>query len=291
MKACQKRRERIYDWMAQEGISLVMLEDAEDRRNQAIRWLTGQPGDALLFLSVDRRSLLVPWDINMAVLYAEADSVIPYAEFGRQPVKALQGAVERLKIPKGSKIEIPGTTSYPRFLNFIEEMSGFDIICRETGIQVEIEKYRAIKDEDEINIYKKVSAMTDDVINHLEKNIRSGKLKTEIDVALFIESESRVRGCEGTGFDSIVAGPSRSFGIHAFPSFTGGVFGSKGFSILDFGLKYDGYTSDVTLTFVREPLSKPQEKMLSLVEKAYKLAFSMVKNGGAARDIGQAVTT
>ena len=275
--------------MAQEGTYLVMLEDWEGRRNPTIRWLSGQPGDALLFLSVDRRSFLVPWDVNIAKLHAEADILIPYTEFGRQPLKALRGAAERLKMPKGSKIEISGTTSYPKFLNYVEEFSDFDIICREGGVWAEIAKSRAVKDETEIETYRKVSALTDEVINLLEKNIRAGKLKTETDVATFIDSESRKMGCEGTGFETLAAGPSRSFGIHAFPAYTGEAFGGSGLSILDFGLKYAGYTSDVTLTFARAPLSKSQEKMLSLTEKAYNLALSMAKSGVPARTLGMAV--
>jgi len=291
MSGFQKRREKIYDWMAQDGIALVMIEDCEGQRNNAIRWLSGQPGDALLFLSVDRRSLLVPWDINMAMLYAEADAMLPYREFDRLPVKALQGAAERLNIPKGSRIEIPETTPYPKFLNYVEEIADYDIVCHKGGVWEELEKSRAVKDEDEIKIYHKVSALTDEIIRLLENQIRTGKLKTEVDVAQFIDSEGRKRGCEGPGFDTIAAGPGRSFGIHAFPSYTGGVFGGPGLSILDFGLKYMGYTSDVTLTFVGEPISKPQEKMLSLVEKAYKLALSMVKGGESGRNIGLAVDT
>ena len=289
MSSYKNRREKIYDWMAREGIGLVMVEDFEGRRNPDLRWLSGQPGDALLFLSVDRRSLLVPWDKNMAMLHAEADILLPYEEFERRPVKALQGAVERLKTPKDSRIEIPGTTPYPLFLNYVEEITDFDVICRENGVWAELEKNRAVKDESEIKIYRKISSLTNEIINLLEKYIRSGKLKTEVDVALFIDSEGRKRGCEGTGFETIAAGPARSFGIHAFPAYTGETFGGSGLSILDFGLKYAGYTSDVSLTFAGEPLSKTQEKMLYLTEKVYKLALSMIKSGVLARDIGMAV--
>ena len=291
MNNYQKRREKIYDWMAQDGIALVMLEDCEGQRDPSIRWLTGQPGDAVLFLSVDRRSLLVPWDINIAKLYAEADALLPYAEYGRLPVKALHGAAERFKTPKDSRIEVPKSTPYPKFLNFVEELPDFDVICREGGVWAEIERNRAVKDEDEIKLYQKISALTDDIIHLLEKQICSGKLKTEAEVALFIDSEGRKRGCEGTGFETLAAGPTRSFAIHAFPTYTGGAFGENGLSILDFGLKYAGYTSDVTLTFARGPLSKTQEKMLSLTEKAYKLALSMVKSGEPARSISLAVDT
>ena len=283
------RLSKIWDWMAQEGIALLMLEDTEGRRDQNIRWLTGHPSDALLFLSVERSSLLVPWDINIAMLHGEADILLPYTEFERQPIKALRGAIERLSIPKSSKIEIPGTTPYPRFLNFVDEIADYDIICRENGILTELERYRAIKDETEIKIFYKVCALTDEIISLLEKNLRSGKLKTEADVAFFIDAEGRRRGCEGTGFETLAAGPARSFGIHPFPAFTRGAFGGSGLSILDFGLKYAGYTSDVTLTFATEPLSKEQEKILSLTEKAYKLAVSMVKEGESSRKISLAV--
>ena len=287
----KKRRGNIYDWMAREGIALVMLADFKQSRDPSICWLTGQPGDALLFLSVERRALLVPWDINMAKFYADADAMIPYTDFGRQPIKALESAAERLKIPKNSRIEIPGTTSYPQFLKYVEEISDFDIICREDGVRTELVRDRVIKDEWEISIYRKLSSITNEIIKLLEKQIRSKKLKTEAEVALFIDSEGRKRGCEGMGFEIIAAGPARSFGIHAFPAHTGGAFGGSGFSILDFGLKYAGYTSDVTMTFVGEPLSKPQEKMLSLVEKAYKLAASMLKSGESAKNISLAVET
>ena len=289
MQVYENRREKIYNWMADEGIALVMIEDCEGRRNSALRWFCGQPGDALFFLSMDKKTLLIPWDINMARLYSQCDTIIPYSQFARKPIKALAGAAEILKIPLGSKIEIPSVTPYPLFLKYVEEISDYDIICREHGVNRELERNRALKDEEEIKIYKKLSAQTSDVINLLIKNVRSGKIKTETDAALFIETEARKRGCEGTGFDTIAAGPGRSFGIHAFPPYTAAAFGAPGLSILDFGLKYMGYTSDVTLTFAAPPLSKPQEKIISLVEKAYSLALSLTEKNASCRSIAQAV--
>jgi Xaa-Pro dipeptidase len=275
--------------MTKENIALVMVEDTEARRDPAVRWMTGQPGDALLFLWAGRKSLLVPWDINMAMVYAEADGIIPYGEFERRPINALRGAVEYFKIPPGSKIEIPPVIPYPLFLNYVEALNNFDVICRHGGARTAIEELRTVKDEDEIKIYRRVSEITNEIIGLLEKNVRSGKLKTETDTALFIEAEGRKRGCEGTGFETLAAGPGRSFGIHAFPAFTGGDFAAPGLSILDFGLKYLGYTSDVTLTFAREPLSRSQEKMLTLTEKAYNLALGMVRVDIPAREIAAAV--
>jgi Xaa-Pro dipeptidase len=266
-----------------------MFEDAEGRRDPSVRWLTGHPGDALLFLSMDQRSVLVPWDINMAGLFASVDMMIPYAEFQRQPVEALKAAAYYFKVPLGARIEIPPVTPYPLFLKYIEGVSDFDILCRDEGVHTKAGELRAIKDGEEQKLYRQAAAITNEIIDLLENKIRAGALRTEVEAALFIEAEGRKRGCEGTGFETLAAGPSRSFGIHAFPTYTGGTFADQGLSILDFGLRYYGYTTDVTLTVAREPLSKQQEKMITLTEKAYYLALATVKEGMAAGDIAAAV--
>ncbi|MDR2392802.1 MAG: Xaa-Pro peptidase family protein [Treponema sp.] len=289
----KERRDKLYQWMAEERVGLVMFEHTESRQDPSIRWMTGHPGDALLFLGLDRQgkshSLLVPWDINIALIYAEADSLIPYTEFERQPLKALQGALGYFKIPFGSKVEIPPVTPYPLFLHYVEAFIDFEVLCRNGGIHREVEVFRAVKDPEEIRIYRILSVITNDLMDELEQQIRSGELSTEGEVALFIETECRKRGCEGMGFKTLAAGPQRSFGIHPFPAYTGGDFATPGLSILDFGLRYAGYTSDVTLTFVRPPLSRVQEKMLTLTERAYRLALAMVEEGIAAKTIAAAV--
>jgi Xaa-Pro dipeptidase len=285
----QKRRQKVYDWMAREGISLALIEDTEGRRDANLRWLCGMPSDALLFLSVERKALLVPWDVNIAKLYAHAEYLRSYEEFDRVPVKACQKAAAFFKIPHNSRIEIPAATSYPRFLKFIEALTNFDIICREEdGLARMLEQLRALKDGEEILMYRKAAAITDEIIDSLEKQLRTGKLKTEYDAAQFIDGECRRRGCEGTGFETLAAGPERSFAIHAFPSYTAGPFGARGLSILDFGVKYCGYTTDVTLTAALDP-SEAQEKIIALTEKAYKLALGMVAPGIPTVDIAAAV--
>jgi Xaa-Pro dipeptidase len=275
MNHYQARLEKIWDWMAQEGIALVMFEDTEGRRDANIRWLTGQPGDALLFLSLDRKSLLVPWDIIIAKAYARADAIVPYNDFDRTPVKAIKGAVERLNIPSGSKIEIPHVTSYPVFLDFVSELQDFDIICRNRSTMNHAMDLRMIKDAQEIAIYRKAAVLTNKIIDILEKKARAGRIETETDAVMLIEIEARKLGCDGSAFEILAAGQGRSFGIHAFPAWTDAPFGGKGLSILDFGVRFCGYNTDVTLTFVRDP-SPQQIKMVTLVEKAYKTAVDSI---------------
>jgi Xaa-Pro dipeptidase len=271
--------EKMWDWMAQEEIALAMFEDAEGRRDSTVRWLTGHPGDALLFLSASRKSLLMPWDILLAKACTRgADAIVPYTEYDRMPKNGIKGAIERLSVPAGSRVEIPPVTPYPVFLDFVTELPDFDVICRDRSALGHASELRAVKDDEEIAIIRKTAAITNKIIDLLEKNVRSGKIKTEADAAMLIELESRKRGCDGTGFETLAAGPQRSFGIHAFPSWTNAPFAGQGLSILDFGLKYGGYNTDVTLTFVRDP-SLQQQKMAGLVEKALKTASEALQNG------------
>jgi len=308
MNHYKTRLEKIAEQMAEEGTALVMFEDTEGRRDNTVRWLTGHPGDALLFIALASpsgsskkddastasksppaaKTLLVPWDTIMAKAYAKADLVVPYNDYDRTPLKAIKGAAEKLKISPGSKIEIPPVTPYPAFLDIVGELTAFDIICRDVGVASHTLNLRAVKDPHEIAIIKKAAEITNAMIDVLEKNVRSGKIKTEADAALFIELESRKRGCEGTSFETLAAGPERSFGIHAFPGWTAAPFAGPGLSILDFGLRYNGYSTDVTLTFARDP-SPQQQKMVNLVEKAAKLATEMAVSGVETRSLAVAV--
>jgi len=284
------RLDKVWKWMVGEGIGLVMLEDTEGRRDQNIRWLTGHPGDALLFIA-GNVAALVAWDINLAKICAKdapLEFTGSYNEFDRQPRKTLAAIAQKLKIPMGSRIEIPSVTPYPVFLKYVDELGDYDILCREDSAAAEISKHRAVKDEKEIAIMRKAASITNELIDLLEKNVREEKIKTEADAALFIEVEARRRGCEGTSFGTLAAGPGRSFAIHAFPGWTCAPFGTEGLSILDFGVKLDGYCTDVTLTFARN-LNPKQEKLVNLTEKAYKLAVSMAHNGTPAKDIAAAV--
>jgi len=135
----------------------------------------------------------------------------------------------------------------------------------------------------------KACAVTDAIIDDIERLYRNGAFATELDVAMHIEKACRELGAEGTGFETIAAGPARSAGIHAFPAFTNGEFGTDGCSILDFGVKVEGYTSDVTMTVASGTLSDRSRRMMRLVQGAYDLAVSLLKPGESSFAIAKAI--
>ena len=276
---CKNRRERLSGILQENKIAAIILEDTEGKRDTSIRYLTGHPGDALLIITAKGESVLCPWDENMAKQMAVVDKIIPLTKFSRNPIACVKAVLQQLDIKTDSKIEISPATPYPEFLKYVDALAGYNVLCRENSVHNAIISMRAIKDEYEIDCIRTASKIADDLLDKIEQQIRSGQIKTESDVALLIEKECRNAGCEGTGFETLVANPSRSFGIHCFPAYTGKDFPCEGLSIIDFGVKYNGYTSDITVTFASGNLSEGQEKQLELVQKAYDSALELYKNG------------
>jgi Xaa-Pro dipeptidase len=286
------RREKAYKWMEGQGIDIALFEDTEGRRDSNLRYFSGQPTDALLFLSVTGKSLLVPWDVNMAAKRAHVDEVADYSKFKRSAASAVRATLEHFNVPRGGKLELPPVTPFPLYQTYGKELAGFELVCRNDGIHRQAEKWRAVKDEAELAVYRKCFDISNDILSQIISKVQDGSIKTELDAALFIEAESRRQGCDGPGFETLAAGPGRSFAIHCNPVYTAGPFasagqkGRAGLSILDWGVSYQGYTSDITVTFVRGKTSAKQEKLISLVEKAARDCFAAMKCSVKARDVG-----
>ncbi len=283
------RREKVAKALKERGIAAARFEDFEHMRSPSVRYLCGQPGDAFLIVTAEAGSALVAWDRTMADRMASVDKVYSYTDFGRNSAEAVRFVLGEMGIQAGHKLELPAATPYPAFVDYVGALDEWDLVCESGGIDATVLEMRSLKDPGELAIYGRVSALTDRLIGLIEEGVREGRFATELDVALFIEKEARGAGAEGTGFDTLAAGPARSFGIHAFPNYGAGPFATKGLSILDFGIVIDGYTSDVTMSFARGPLAKEQEAMIRLVREAHAKAIAACAPGVAAHDVAAIV--
>ncbi len=279
----KNRRDKISSWLKENKTGAAVFIDNEDCRSQTIRYFTNHPCDAIVIITSSGKSILCPWDEILAAKISTCDSTVPFIKYERDSVKAVAGLLKLLKVPENSKIDLPPQTTYPDFLQYIDALAGYDVLCRKNGAHKVAAKMRETKDEAEISAHKKAAAITDEIINRIEEAVKANKIKTETDAALLIEKKLRALGAECTSFDTLAAGPERSFGIHAFPAYTAGVFPGKGLSILDFGVKFNGYCSDVTLTFAVGPLTDAQEEQLTLVEKAYNTGLKHYQPGVPVR--------
>ncbi|WP_136808543.1 M24 family metallopeptidase [Desulfosediminicola flagellatus] len=147
-----------------------------------------------------------------------------------------------------------------------------------------IEKMRLIKDEEEIDLIRKSVALNEEVFLEIYPIINAKK--TEIDIALAIESAMRKKGAEGASFDSIVASGDNSALPHAVPS---SAFIQKNRPItIDMGLVLNGYCSDMTRTFVPGKADKKYKKIHRIVRKAQLAGIKAVRAGVCGIDVDKA---
>ncbi len=324
-----ERQEKIFKQLSAAGIFAAVLKDFEGIRNSSIRYLTGHPQDALLFIFAKGATILVPWDINLAAHISqpaypvpaiggmlrkpasgqqrcEAGSnkcsaaeqnrycteIIPYTEFNRNFSNAVTSIFSGKVSPiisqylgnsfKSEKIEFSNSSSWLEIESLKKLLPDKEIICRDNGIDSMLNHSRMIKDEKEITIYREAAKITNKIIDKLEKHIKkllnnSLKSVSEVEVALLIEKLARESGAEGLGFETLVAGPERSWAIHPYPAFSSSPITKTGTTIIDFGVKYQGYTTDVTITFAGKNLADKHNEMINLVSQAADRAEKLLK--------------
>ena len=277
-KIYRTRREKVYAYMKDNGVSVAVFHDSEDGREPALRYLTGLPSDAVLVLTADGKSVLCPWDENLAAKMAHADKIIPFTKYQRDALQAVKEIIAETDAGSKPVLELSPATSYPQVRKYISELSDWEIKCEEKGVHSFVVEMRAQKDEYEIACTRKACSITSAMTDEISLMVQQGKFKFESDVALFIEKRLREEGCERTSFDTLAAGNTRSFAIHAFPGYTSSPWGTEGLSILDYGVCYEGYASDCTITIARSP-DAAQEKILNLVQQAADECIKLYKPG------------
>lgn len=133
-------------------------------------------------------------------------------------------------------------------------------------------RLREIKTEKEIKILKKSCGYTDKILQKLIRNFKS--FKTESLAGAFLEYEAKKQGLE-ISFNPIVASGTNGSMPHHTPS---NAKIKKGFCVVDFGVKYKGYCSDITRTiYIGEP-SKKEKGIYNFLLKIQKNTINEVKN-------------
>lgn len=270
----EKRRAEVYSWLQQQHLDAAVLEDTEGRRNRNIRYLTGLPSDGLLFLFADGRSLLAPWDVELAHEVATADLVVPYTDYKRHMITATESILATY-LPDCTRIIVTEALPHLMFTE-LEAALSCELVCRKEGIDSYIRKLRSIKSAEEQELYRNSCEITNTIIHDLEYTFASSEFQTELDVVSFIEHKARELGGEGTGFQTLVANAFRSHTIHPYPVHTNETILRKGLSLVDFGVAIEGYTSDVTVPLVQGEADAQQKTLIDLIMEAWEVITSQL---------------
>ena len=137
----------------------------------------------------------------------------------------------------------------------------------------------------EIEYITKSCTITSNILNKCIKNIK--KFRNEKEVLEFLKKQTKKHNCK-LAFKPIVAFGSNAAVIHHKPS---NRKLKHGFLILDFGVKYKGYCSDITRTIYIGKPSKRERKFYNLVLKTQLLAIKKIKVGMKCSNIYNIAST
>ncbi|MEM4327294.1 MAG: M24 family metallopeptidase [Candidatus Diapherotrites archaeon] len=116
-------------------------------------------------------------------------------------------------------------------------------------------------------------AFTDQIFLKFLEEAKKNSFKTELDIAKFINSQIEFLGLKKS-FPTIVATGKNAVDWHHKPTKT---IIKKGFCVIDFGIKVNGYCSDMTRTIYFGKANNKEKKIYAKVLKANLETIKMVK--------------
>ncbi|PIE59600.1 MAG: peptidase M24 [Desulfobulbus propionicus] len=151
-----------------------------------------------------------------------------------------------------------------------------------------VEEMRCLKSEQELSLLRESTRINEKVFQSVYNSIEPGM--TEREIALAVELTMHEMGAERPSFDTIVAFGTNAAKPHAVP--TDRALEAGDLVLIDMGLIYRGYCSDMTRTFVAGKPGDIFKARSRLVRKAQLAGIAAIKAGvtgahvdKAARDI------
>ncbi|MFH1664646.1 MAG: Xaa-Pro peptidase family protein [Candidatus Omnitrophota bacterium] len=141
--------------------------------------------------------------------------------------------------------------------------------CPVNGI---VGKIREIKDEAEIKALRKAAKETVSIWREVKKGIRTGM--SEMEIAVMLDVSVRRRGYENS-FETIAAIGENTAYPHAIPSSRRLASGEH--VLVDFGIKLDGYCSDLTRIYCNGRMNGQIRGFRGSVRRAHDLAIAKIK--------------
>jgi Xaa-Pro aminopeptidase len=245
---------------------------------QNIRWLTGFTGssgtvaltaDAITLITDDRYRTVAAQQLDEAGV--EAAIVIDRDLSG--PLTDAVGRLDRVGLEAGH-VTWDRATAVERWLDDAT-------VVPTVGL---IEGLRRVKDRGEIDRLGRAAAIADAALAHVAPGLVPGR--TEKEVARELERAMVDRGADGLSFPTIVAAGPNSAKPHAVPSDRELAPGDL--VVIDFGASVDGYGSDMTRSFLIDPVDEADLELYRAVERAQAAGVAAVGDGVEERAVDEA---
>ncbi len=208
-------------------------------------WLSGFTGSTSLLLVTRLQAFLIV-DFRYAI---QAKTQVTDGIEPVELIESFHATLERLLARNGVK-----SIGYEGDVLTVSEFELFKERLRTpfrfVNLATDLPELRVRKNAAELEAIKRAVAIGDAVYAEILPYIREGV--TEADLAAEIEYRMRRYGAQGTSFETIVASGPNSALCHS--TATTRAFAQGDAIVMDFGVKWNGYCSDMTRTvFLGEP--------------------------------------
>ncbi|HLF54092.1 MAG TPA: Xaa-Pro peptidase family protein [Candidatus Nanoarchaeia archaeon] len=170
---------------------------------------------------------------------------------------------------------IPGAISY-QTAEAVKTMWNAELV----SVEQKCKELRMAKTKEEIARTTKACTITDEILQDLFDNI--GKCRTEIDAATFLKTKMSQYGLEQS-FPPIVATAGNAAIPHHIPENAK----LKGFTVIDFGIIYKNYCSDITRTIFVGSLTDKQREIYEKVRKVQEASVKKCSIGNTLDKIDE----
>ncbi len=264
------RIDQLRNVMAANDASSLLVTDITN-----IRYLTGFTGSSAVLLVTETDALIISdgrYEEQLQQQCPNIESAI------RKTTEALidftAGALKKLS-PDAVFFEY-GAISLQQFDQLQEAYQG-DLQRGGTWI----EELRAVKDESEIELIRKSIALNQTVFKSIIDNLSPAI--TEKEIAAEIEYQGRRLGADGCSFEPIVAVGENSALAHYRPGDK--KIGDGTFMLIDWGLNYQGYASDLTRMVLTPETPQKLEEIYDVTLAAQQAAIEQLRPGVDAKEI------
>lgn len=259
----QKRVAKLRDQLTKHSLDAMLVLKPENRR-----YLSGFTGSSGYLLITQTDAVLLT-DFRYTGQAQEQAADFRIVEHGSSAPDSIKEELHKLGVNKlGFEKDY---LTYGLFTLYKEKFATVEMVPTE-GI---IEKIRAIKDADEVELIRKAADIADQAFTHILGYLKPGT--AERDIALELEYFMRRKGAKGPSFDTIVASGVRSSLPHGVASDK--LLQKGDFVKMDYGALYEGYCSDITRTVVLSEASDKQKEIYGIVLEAQLYALEHLKPG------------
>ncbi|MDO8594323.1 MAG: aminopeptidase P family protein [bacterium] len=303
----EKRVQNVGKVLRQEKTDALLVWNHEGSGQPATGWLSGFTGTSSILLIVREkilrpktttsfhkggiRTYLITDGRYTAQSKKEAkEFTISITSGQMSALKILKKLIEREKIgkiifdgsvtPYGVVEELKSSVSEDRDTSFKKggiKKAAVELISRKRVLQ----ELRVVKEKEELKLLAKAADIACRAFLRLIPDISVGM--TEKEIAERLETFCKVEGAEGFAFPTCVLSGKNGALPHGKP--TEKKIRSGELITIDFGVKYQGYVSDMTRTVVVGKISSHLRKIYEAVRKAQELGCKAAKAGVTGKHI------